>query len=101
MNRTSVGLLAITAFFISACNPEPNLPEPSGKASVRAINAIPASPAVNFSIEERGINSIAYKASSGTSRYDDFNYTFNFDVLFFGESSARRVASRNIDFQAG
>ena len=101
MNRTSVGLLAIIALFISACNPEPNLPNPGGKASVRAINAIPASPAVNFSIEERVINSITYKASSGTSRYDDFSYTFNFDVLFFGESATRRVASRDIDFQAG
>ena len=101
MNRTSVGLLAITAFFISACNPQPSLPKPGGKASVRAINAIPASPAVSFSIEERGISSIAYKRSSGTSRYDDFDYTFNFDVPFFGESTVRRVASRNIDFQAG
>ena len=101
MNRTSVGLLAITTFFISACNPQPDLPEPSGKASVRAINAIPASPAVNFSIEARGLSSIAYKGTSTTTRYDDFDYTFNFDVLFFGESSARRVASRNIDFQAG
>lgn len=101
MNKTSVGLLAVTAFFISACNPQPGLPEPGGKASVRAINAIPASPAINFSIEERSVSSIAYKASSGTSRYDDFSYTFNFDVLFFGEGSARRVASRNIDFQTG
>ena len=101
MNRTSVGLLAITAIFISACNPQSDLPEPGGKASVRAINAIPASPAVSFSIEERGITSIAYKGASATSRYDDFDYTFNFDVLFFGESSTRRVASRNIDFQAG
>jgi len=101
MNKTSIGLLAIAAFFISACNPQPDLPEPSGKASVRAINAIPASPAVNFSIEERGIGSVAYKASSGTASYDDFDYTFNFDVLFFGESATRRVASRNIDFQAG
>ena len=52
MNRTSVGLLAVIAFFISACNPEPGLPNPGGKASVRAINAIPASPAVTFAIEE-------------------------------------------------
>ena len=101
MNRTSVGLLAITAFFISACNPQPDLPEPSGKASVRAINAIPASPAMSFSIEERGVGSITYKNSTTTARYDDFDYTLNFDVLFFGESAARRVASRNIDFQAG
>ena len=101
MNRTSVGLLAVTAFFISACNPQPDLPEPSGKASVRAINAIPASPGVNFSIEERVLSTIAYKGTSTTASYDDFEYTFNFDVLFFGESAARRVASRNIDFQAG
>ena len=101
MNRTSIGLLAVTAFFISACNPQPDLPEPGGKASVRAINAIPASPGVNFSIEERVLSTIAYKGTSTTSRYDDFEYTFNFDVLFFGESAARRVASRSIDFQAG
>ncbi len=101
MNRTSVGLLAVIAFFISACNPDPDLPKPGGKASVRAINAIPASPAMSFFIEERGIGSITYKNSTTTARYDDFEYTFNFDVLYFGESAARRVASRNIDFQAG
>lgn len=101
MNRIKIGLLAVIAFLVSACNPQPDLPEPSGKASVRAINAIPASSAVNFSIEERGLGSIPYKGASTTARYDDFEYTFNFDVLFFGESTARRVASRDIDFQAG
>jgi hypothetical protein len=101
MNRTSVGLLAVIAFFISACNPEPGLPNPGGKASVRAINAIPGSPAVTFAIESRPIGSIAYKNSSTTARYDDFDYTFNFSVLFFGESATRRVATRDIDFQAG
>jgi hypothetical protein len=101
MNRTSVGLLAVIAFFISACNPEPGLPDPSGKASVRAINAIPASPTINVFIEARGIGSMTYKNSTPTERYDDLDYTFNFDVLFFGESAARRVATRDIDFQAG
>ncbi len=100
MNRTSVGLLAVTAFLICACTPESSLPEPSGKASIRAINAIPASPEVGFSIQERSIGSIAYKASSTTARYDDLEYTFNFDVLFFGEILPRRVARRDIDFQA-
>jgi hypothetical protein len=101
MNKTSVGLLAVITFFISACNPDPGLPEPGGKASIRAINAIPASPTMTFAIEERAIGTITYRNSSTTARYDDFDYTFNFDVLFFGESAARRVASRDIDLQAG
>ena len=97
MKRLSL-LLPLLAV-VSACTGDSSLPEPTGKASVRAINAVPGSPAIEFLIEARTIDAIAYKSASSTVRYDDFEYNFNFEVLFAGESSDRRVATTRIDFE--
>jgi hypothetical protein len=94
-------LLCGTLLLLSACDFESTLPEATGKASIRAINAIPSSGEVNFLIEERSLGALGYKASSSTARYDNLNYTFNFDVFYTGEDSVRRIASRNIDFEVG
>lgn len=94
-------LLGGVALLLGGCDFESSLPEATGKASIRAINAIPSSGEVNFLIEERSIGVITYKTSSTTSRFDDLDYTFNFDVFYLGEASRRRVASQFIDFEAG
>ncbi len=85
-------LLAGAIVLINGCTSESSLPNPSGKGAVRAINAIKGSPDVGFRIEETLLGTLVYKQSSPSRRWDDFEYTFNFDVLFFGESQARRVA---------
>lgn len=80
---------------VAGCTSDSSLPNPTGKGTVRGINAIKGSPDIVFLIEERLIESLAYKSISGPTRWDDFQYAFNFDVLILGESSRRRVASIN------
>tara|TARA_R110002049_G_scaffold21792_9_gene79107 strand:+ start:2293 stop:3624 length:1332 start_codon:yes stop_codon:yes gene_type:complete len=89
--KTAFTLIAVLA--LSACSGETGLPDPTGKGTVRAINAIPASQEIAFRIEERLLESISYKSGSSGVRYDDFEYTFNFDASFLGETSTRRIAS--------
>lgn len=101
LNKMTAVLLGSVALLLGACDIESDLPEARGKASVRAINAIPSSGDIVFLIEERSIGSVSYKSSSTTAQYDDLDYTFNFDVFYAGETSFRRVASKNIDFVAG
>ena len=89
--KTAFTLLAVLA--LAACSGESGLPDPTGKGSVRAINAIPGSQQIAFRIEERLLEAISYKSGSSGVRYDDFEYTFNFDASFLGDTNARRVAS--------
>lgn len=96
--RTILPLVA--ALLVSACGGDSALPNPTGKASVRAINAIKASSSVNFRIEEQSIGTIDYREISTGARYDDFSYTFNFDIFFAGDEDATRLASQPIDFVA-
>ncbi len=92
--------LAATSLLV-ACSGDSGLPEATGKATISAVNAMSGSPAVNFLIEERQLSSIAYKSMSVADSWDDLEFTFNFDVLFTGDSQFTRIASRNIDFIAG
>ncbi len=84
----------------AACGGDSQLPEATGKASIRAINAIKTAPDVAFRIEERTILEVGYQKSSNLAEYDDLDYTFNFDVRYTGEDSPRRIASQYIDFVA-
>ena len=93
------GLLA-AAIAIAGCAKESDLPNPTGEGSVRAINAIPTSPNISFLIEERLITSVVFRTLSTSSAWDDLDYTFNFEVLFGGDSSSTRVASQFIDIVA-
>jgi hypothetical protein len=83
----------LAALLTTACSSESRLPDPTGKGSVGAINAIPGSPTVTFRIEERSLGSLSYQASSAPEPYDDFDYVFNFDIGVPGESEPRRIAS--------
>jgi len=85
----AVALLAVLA----ACSSESNLPTPTGKGTIRGINAIIASPSITFRIEERLLGNMVYKNGSNGARYDDFDYIFNFEVLFAGDPGLTRIAS--------
>ena len=85
---TALALLAV-----AACSGESNLPTPSGKGTVRTINAMNGSPQVAFRIEERLIGAATFQGVTTASRWDDFSYIFNFETQFLGELSARRIAS--------
>lgn len=82
-------LLYLAALLAAGCAQDSGLPTPSGKGTIRGINAIPASPGVSFRIEERVLDTLAYKAASPGSLYDDFSYNFNFDVILPGEGPTR------------
>jgi hypothetical protein len=96
----------IAALALTACGGESRFPEATGKGSIRAINAIPSSPAISLLIEERNIASLEYKSSTGTTPYDDLDYTFNFEAVIPNSmlpgvdepgSSLERIASQYID----
>lgn len=89
-----IRILCLAALLaVAGCSGDSKYPSPNGKGSVRAINAIKGSPDVAFRIEERLLEAIAYKQDSGSDRYDDFEYNFNFDVAYPGDSTAQRIAS--------
>lgn len=100
MQRILVLLTSAVLLIAAGCGSDSSLPEASGKGNVRAINAISTSPEINFLIEERLLSSIVHQGASSPVPYDDLNYTFNFEVFYAGESSLRRIASRNLDIVA-
>lgn len=100
MKRIFLSLTCFGAIFLGACGGDSSLPEATGKANVRAINAIQTSQSVSFLIEERLIDSVSFQGASSIARYDDLNYTFNFDVNFVAELGNRRVASQFVDVEA-
>lgn len=86
-------LLAGIAFLVAACSSDSSLPTPTGKGSVRALNAIAGSPEVSYFVEESFQGRVSYKEMSTNRRWDDFEYRFNFDASFLGEVGPRRIAS--------
>jgi Domain of unknown function (DUF4397) len=92
-------MLAV-ALLLGACGGESSLPKATGKGSIRAINAMPASPDLNFLIEERSIGTLPYRSATAISNWDDLDYTFNFDVFFAGDTQTTRIASEYIDVVA-
>jgi hypothetical protein len=97
MRSTRPLLCSLAALLLAACTGESQLPEATGKGIVRAINAIPTSPDIIFRIEERTIDSLGYKVASSSARYDDLQYTFNFDADLGGETGLTRIASVPLD----
>ncbi|MDJ0910333.1 MAG: hypothetical protein QNI99_14135 [Woeseiaceae bacterium] len=87
-------LVLITALFaLQACTSDSSLPNPTGKGTVRAINAIEGSPSITFLIEERSLESISFKAASTAQQFDDFEYNFNFDVFIPADAGTRRIGT--------
>lgn len=84
----------LAALIISACTSGSKFPDPTGKGSIQAINAIGTSPSISFLIEERTIANLDFKTGSSKTPYDDFEYTFNFDALLPGGTEPTRLASQ-------
>lgn len=93
MNRIILLLACGGALLLAACGSDSKLPRPTGDGAVRAVNAISGSPDVNFLIEERLIAPVGYKQSTGPEVYNDFEYNFNFEILYPGEPDPTRVAT--------
>ena len=85
--------LVSALLLLAGCGSESSLPNPTGKGSIRAINAINTSPTFGFLIEERTAGSAAYQEATAPQRFDDFEYRFNFEVVLAGRVEASRVAS--------
>lgn len=100
MKRFSFFISCITLVVLVGCSQETSLPDPTGKGSIRAINAISTSPGISFLIEERVLGDVQYKLSSNTQRYDDFSYIFNFEALFPDQIFRTRIASAPLDVVA-
>jgi|GEM_PF-887856 len=101
MKRTGQLLAILAATLLGACGGESDLPSPTGKASITAINAIYGSPPLEFLIEERALGAVPYKGSSSAVSYDDLIYNFSFDVFFAGDTEVTRIATQNLDMVAG
>ena len=101
MKRIFLLIACTGALFLAACGGESKLPNATGKGAVRAINAIPGSPEVGFKIEERPIDVLPYQHSSGPQRFDDLEYSFNFDISYPGDAVLTRVASHPLKVEAG
>jgi hypothetical protein len=93
---TRILLAIIAAATMTACGGESALPEATGDGAIRMINAIPTSPEIGFLIEERALASVAYKSNSSPERWDDLNYTFNFEIRRLLNDNTR-IASQSLD----
>ena len=93
MKRTFLLIACLGALTVAACTSDSSLPTPSGKGSIRALNAILASPDIGFLIEERSLGSLGYNQSTTQTRFDDFEYNFNFEVFLPGSLDRDRVAT--------
>jgi hypothetical protein len=82
----------LAALLISACTSGSGFPDPTGKGSIQAINAISTSPTISFFIEERVLGNLDFKSASNKALYDDFEYTFNFDTVLAGASEHTRTS---------
>ncbi len=89
MKRIFAGLAVL---LLAACSNDTDLPEATGKGTLRAINAIPTAGEVAFLIEERRIGTMRYTDSTASVRYDDLDYVFNFDTLVAGDAGVTRFA---------
>jgi hypothetical protein len=86
----------VAVLITAACSNESKLPTPTGKGSVRAINAISTSPTISFFIEERSIGDVDFKSASNKTPYDDFVYNFNFEALLPNDTERARIASQTL-----
>lgn len=88
---------AIALALLAAGCAESERPQPTGAAFFRGLNAMVSSPALTFSIEERGLESLGYKQVAAAQQFDDFSYTFNWDFTRAGDDDESRLASTFID----
>ena len=92
--------LALFAIALAGCQGETARPSPTGKGSVRMINALDDAPEVSFYIEERFLETVAARSGSGFVGWDDFSYDFHFETNVIGERESRRFVTRNLKVEA-
>ena len=95
MKFANLALITLT-LALAACSSGTQFPEPTGKGTFRGLNAISTSPSINFRLEEvtgQRILSMNYRDITAPTRFDDFEYNFNFEVRFAGELLDTRVAT--------
>ena len=98
ITRSSCTVIAM-AIALAGCA-ETQRPQATGKANIRAINAIVTAPDITFRVEERAQGQLGY-GSGAAVRFDDLPYNVNFDVLYPNEIDATRIASQPVDTAAG
>ena len=69
MTRFFTLLACAGSLLLGACIGDSALPVATGKASVRSINAIEASPGISFLIQERSIMDSSENATGGLHKY--------------------------------
>ena len=101
MKRTFLLFACASTLLLAACTGDSQLPNPTGKGWIRAINAIPGSPEIGFLIEELPLGGMVYKASAAPDKpYDDISYDFNFEILNPGDQAFTRVATQTLKVEA-
>ena len=100
MKRTFLLLACVSTLLLTACTGDSQLPNPTGKGAIRAINAIPGAPEIGFVIEELPLGGVVYKASTTPVEYDDFSYNFSFEILNPGDNEFTRIATETLQVEA-
>ena len=92
-------LIIINTLLIGACedNGESIFIEPTGKGSIRMINAMKAAPDINFLIEQKILAGANYRSSTNLYQYDDLDYQFHFEVRYAGISFATLFSSQQLN----
>lgn len=92
---------AFGVLVLAGCSGGSQFPEPTGKGTFRAINAVADSPTLEFRVENAGLvtgspffDTVSFRSVSGAQEIDDFDYEFNFDYRFPTENTPRRLISR-------
>ncbi len=85
---------------IGACSSSNNDDTVTGKGSIQALHAVPDIGAVSFLIEETLLSALTFKDASGTSEYDDLEYTFRFDILLPDDTEATTITSSTLKVDA-
>ena len=100
MKRIFLLLACASALLSAACTSDSQLPNPTGKGWIRAINAIPGSPEIGFLIEEFSLGGVSYKGSTAPTDFDDFSYNFGFQIFNPGDDAFTRVATETVKVDA-
>lgn len=100
--KTIIRALTVSALavaILAGCT-ETQFAQATGRGSINALNAMTASPSVEFLIEERFLGSVGFKGTLGAQPFDDLSYNFNFEFTVLGETEATRIATQFIDMVA-
>ncbi|NNC78472.1 MAG: DUF4397 domain-containing protein [Woeseiaceae bacterium] len=92
--------LVFTLFALAACAEDSSFPTPTGKGTIRALNAIPGSPGIEFNIEQRFLGTVNHREATTGTAFDDFEYEFNFFAFFLTDNETRQIASQRLKVDA-